>query len=227
MNSDVYFSASLSCIPLGDIRQAMADINHSNITSLHYDVVDGIFNECFMFGDIMLSVFRSYTTLPITVHLACLHPIPYLKSMIRNGADYIAIHYEAAVDIASTFSYIRELGAKPVLAFRCDSEVPSDFIDLASQAEWILKLCVHPGFSGQPFHKPALRHIQEMHRQLQQAGLSKQIEADGNIHTKTIYDCADAGATMFTGGTSGLFNQACTINENIEQLKQAIQTGGR
>ena len=92
------FNASLSCIDLGHIAESMEEINQSRIKSLHYDMVDGQFNECFIFGDLMLKVFRSYTKLPITVHLACRNPIPYIKPCIANGADYIAIHYEADID---------------------------------------------------------------------------------------------------------------------------------
>lgn len=76
------FNASLSCIDLGHVADSMKEINQSRIKSLHYDIVDGQFNECFIFGDLMLKVFRSYTTLPITVHLACRNPLPYIKPCI-------------------------------------------------------------------------------------------------------------------------------------------------
>lgn len=221
-SSTIYINASLSCIDLGHIEQAMSEINHSDIQSLHYDIVDGHFNECFIFGDLMLSVFHRYTNLPITVHLACQNPFPYLQPVIRNGANYIAVHYEAHIDIQEVFQQIRNLGAKPVLAFRCNSEVPKNFIALAKEAEWILKLTVHPGFAGQPFYQDALQHIQEMHDRLEQAGIDKIIEVDGNIHAGTIGACAKAGATMFTGGSSGLFQHPHSLNENIAILKQAI-----
>lgn len=220
------FNASLSCIDLGHIAESMEEINQSRIKSLHYDMVDGQFNECFIFGDLMLKVFRSYTQLPITVHLACRNPIPYIKPCIANGADYIAIHYEADIDIEKAFQTVRDFGAKPVLAFRCDTPVPEDFIKVSEHAEWILKLCVQPGFSGQTFQEEAVRHIEKMHQLLMTAGLDRVIEVDGNIHTGTIQKCAKAGATMFTGGTSGLCNHKHSIDESIMLLEQAIIAGG-
>lgn len=220
------FNASLSCIDLGHIARSMKEINHSKIKSLHYDIVDGQFNECYIFGDLMLKVFRRYTSLPITVHLACRNPMPYIKPCIANGADYIAIHYEADVNIEKAFQTIRAFGAKPVLAFRCDTSVPEDFIKVSKHAEWILKLSVQPGFSGQTFQEEAIRHIKEMHQLLAEAKLDKVIEVDGNIHADTIQKCAAAGATMFTGGTSGLFRQQYTIDESIRVLEKAIMSGG-
>lgn len=220
------FNASLSCIDLGHIAESMEEINQSRIKSLHYDMVDGQFNECFIFGDLMLKVFRSYTKLPITVHLACRNPIPYIKPCIANGADYIAIHYEADIDIEKAFQTVRDFGAKPVLAFRCDTPVPEDFIKVSEHAEWILKLSVQPGFSGQTFQEEAVRHIEKMHQLLMTAELDRVIEVDGNIHTGIIQKCAKAGATMFTGGTSGLCNHKHSIDESIVLLEQAIIAGG-
>ena len=47
------------------------------------------------------------------------------------------------------FAKIRSLGAKPVLAYRADTEPKDDLIELAPLCEWILKLTVNPGFAGQ------------------------------------------------------------------------------
>ena len=94
------------------------------------------------------------------------------------------------------------------------------------QRQWILKLSVQPGFSGQTFQEEAVRHIEKMHQLLMTAELDRVIEVDGNIHTGTIQKCAKAGATMFTGGTSGLCNHKHSIDESIVLLEQAIVAGG-
>ena len=219
-------SASLSCCDLLHLADAIAEINASDIDFVHYDVVDGCFNNCFVFGDLMLEKLRPICEKPIEVHLAVEHVRPYIEPFARAGADYIAVHYEAEADLLSVFQMIRELGGKPILAFRCDTSVPHNFTDIAAQAEWILKLSVHPGFSGQVFQKEALSHIAEMHQLLTAAGIDKRIEVDGNISTATIQECAIAGATMFTGGTSGLFHPLHTLDESIELLEQAISFGG-
>lgn len=41
------------------------------------------------------------------------------------------------------FAKIRSLGAKPVLAYRADTEPKDDLIELAPLCEWILKLTVN------------------------------------------------------------------------------------
>lgn len=65
------FNASLSCIDLGHIAESMEEINQSRIKSLHYDMVDGQFNECFIFGDLMLRYFAAI----LNCRLRCIWPV--------------------------------------------------------------------------------------------------------------------------------------------------------
>ena len=223
MNDLVKINGSLSCIDLLNIKKSIEEINCSKIDGLHYDVVDGLFNECFVFGDLILEKIRPLTSKPIAVHLVCKNVDPYIKPMIKAGADYLCIHYESDCNHAKVFSQIRELGAKPVLAFRSDTDVPDDFEKMASQVEWILKLTVNPGFARQHIQEKTLLHIYNMKKRLELANISIAIEADGNMNESTIPKVVQAGATILTGGTSGLFNDKGSVNENYEKMKEACR----
>ncbi len=218
--SRIKITGSLSCIDLLHIQEQMDAINQTDLFALHYDVVDGKFNDCFVFGDLMLEKIRPLTTKPIIVHLAVEDVEPYLVPMIRAGANGIAVHYESKCNPMQMFKRIRELGAKPILAFRCDTPVPDDFEFLANNVDSILKLTVHPGYAGQSIQWSALQHIREMRQRLEKAHIKKDIEADGNINEKTIPDVVQAGATILTGGTSGLFNKKRSISENMQKMME-------
>lgn len=223
MKKEIIVNGSLSCIDLLHIQDQMNEINNSSIDGLHYDVVDGEFNNCFVFGDLILEKIRPLTKKSICVHLAVNQVEKYLEPMIKAGADCIAIHFEAECNHQKIFSKIRELGAKPVLAFRSETEVPNNFIDLAKQVEWILKLTVNPGYSGQKIQNNAFNHIKKMRKMLDEAHLNIDIEADGNVNLETIPLLAKAGASIFTGGTSGLFNKNGTMEENYQKMKEAFE----
>lgn len=216
----IIVNASLSCIDLYHLKDQIEEINQSSIDGLHYDVVDGEFNKCFIFGDLMLEKIRLITNKPICVHLAVNQVEKYIEPMARAGADYIAVHYETHCDFKEVFKKIYSFGAKPVLAFRSETDVPNDFEDLAKQVEWILKLTVNPGFSGQRIQRQALEHIKEMSLRLSKAKIIKGIEADGNVNAETISEIVSAGATILTGGTSGLFNSSSTIEKNCQIMKK-------
>ena len=51
--------------------------------------------------------------------------------------------------------------------------------------------------------------------------LRGKIQADGNIHTGTIPQVCAAGASILTGGTSGLFRQDADLQENLRRMKEA------
>lgn len=220
-DSSPWVSASLSCADLLHLKDAIEELNNSSIDFLHYDVVDGRFNNCFVFGDLVLQKIRPLCDKPIEVHLAVEDVRPYIEPYAKAGADYIAVHYEIADDLNEVFELIRQAGCRPILAFRCDTEVPQDFLMLAQQVDWILKLCVEPGYAGQKMQRCALDHIAKMRKQLKQHGLTTHIQADGNIHTGTIPDVIAHGADILTGGTSGLFKKNQSIEESIAQMKEA------
>lgn len=220
---EIKISGSLSCIDLLHIKDQMDLIDQTHLSFLHYDVVDGKFNDCFVFGDLILERLRPLTTKPIVVHLAVEDIKPYIKPMIKAGADYLAVHYETPCDHKEVFEEIRSLGAKPILAFRCETPVPEDFLELVGQVESILKLTVNPGYAGQPIQKQALKHIQIMREYLNKANINMDIEADGNINVHTIPEVVQAGATILTGGTSGLFNDKASIQENYDLMMEAAK----
>lgn len=216
-------NASLTCIDLNHIEDAIKEIEKNDIDGLHYDVVDGKFNHCFMFGDKMFSVFHALTKLPIYVHLACETPELYIEPFQNIGAQYFIIHYESKGNVLKLLRNLKVRNLHPILGFRCDTEVPEDFATYAREVESILKLTVFPGFSGQPFHQESLQHIQKMKEILEEEHINIPIEVDGNINLNTISSCVLAGASIFTGGTSGLFTKEYTLQENIQKLSKKIK----
>lgn len=221
MRKDIKINGSLSCIDLLHIQDQIDEINRSSINVLHYDVVDGEFNDCFIFGDLILEKIRPLTKKPICVHLAVNQVDKYLGPMIKAGADYIAVHFETKCDHKQIFLKIIELGAKPVLAFKSDTDVPDNFIELVKDVEWILKLTVNPGYAGQKIQSNAIKHIKKMRSILNHEKLNIDIEADGNVNPMTIPLLVQSGATILTGGTSGLFNKKGSIEENYQRMKEA------
>lgn len=218
----ILVSASLSCADLLHLEDAVQEINASPVDFVHYDVVDGRFNNCFVFGDLILEKIRTICDKPIEVHLAVEDVRPYIEPFAKAGADYIAVHYEIQDDLEEVFSLIRSHGCAPILAFRSTTEVPDDFVKLAAHVDWILKLMVEPGYAGQKLQPQALAHISTMREALDRNNLSTRIQADGNIHAGTIPDVTRAGASILTGGTSGLFHHKASLQEAVNQMKEAV-----
>lgn len=211
-------SASVSCMDLGNFAQDIKRVENSSVSFFHYDVVDGKFNKCYILGDMLCEYLKKHSHLPIEVHLAVYDIDNYIEVFAKKGVDYIAVHYEAMKDPLATFAKIRELGATPVLAYRADTPPNEDLVKLAPHCAWILKLTVNPGFAGQKINPEAIKHIKLMNDMLKAHKLPTRIQADGNVNANTTEMLAKVGATIFTGGTSGLFLRQHSIDENIQKL---------
>ena len=216
-------SASVSCMDIGHLSDAIDKVNRSDVAFWHYDVVDGVFNQCLILGDLLYPYLKEKSRLPIEIHLAVEQPEQYIDIFSRYKLDYIAVHAETMNEPERVFRRIRECGALPVLAYRAETPPGEDFVDLAKKCAWVLKLTVNPGFSGQKIQDAAVRHIREMSDRLIHAGIGCRIQADGNVNEKTVHTLYEAGARIFTGGSSGLFTKERSIQENVVRLIQSAQ----
>ncbi|WP_231036075.1 ribulose-phosphate 3-epimerase [Pectinatus sottacetonis] len=215
------FSASVSCMNIGGFAAAIKEVEKL-VGFLHYDIVDGKFNKCYVLGDIAYQYLKKNSKLPIELHLAVENPEEYINIFAGYGVDYIAVHYEAMTDPQKTFQLIRRVGAVPVLAYRAETAPQEDFFALAQNCAWILKLTVNPGFSGQKINTQAIDHIRLMAKILRKNNSTIRIQADGNVNCITIKALYIAGATIFTCGTSGLFRQGRSLRQNLRELRNAL-----
>ncbi|WP_110954170.1 ribulose-phosphate 3-epimerase [Anaerosinus massiliensis] len=214
-------SASVSCMDLGFMKHDIERVEASETAFFHYDVVDGKFNHCYILGDAMFQYIKKHSNLPVEVHLGVVEPEPYIDVFAAYGADYIAVHYESLKDPWKVFEQIKAKGSVPVLAYRAETAPGEDFVELAEACAWVLKLTVNPGFAGQKIQPAAVEHIRQMHAMLQKKNSSVRIQADGNVNCQTVKMLKDAGATIFTGGTSGLFLKEQSVQENLKKLLAA------
>lgn len=219
----IMVSASVSCMDLCRLGEAVKEAEQSDISFFHFDMVDGRFNKCFILSETLLEHMRKAADLPIEAHLAAYEPECYIDLYARAGADYIAVHYEAMEDPFKVFEQIRKAGRKPVLAYKASTPPGGDFVQLAAEVPWILKLTVNPGFSGQKMQEGAIKHIRRMRELLDDAGLKTKIQADGNINQETIPKVVKAGADILTGGTSGLFLQGKTVKQCCGEMLEAAE----
>ena len=216
----IILTASVSCMNLFNLKEDIRRVHASNVSMLHFDVVDGRFNDCIILGTPTLKALRPHTHLPIEVHLAVYEPEKYIKQFADAGADYIAVHYESDTkkNLLKCIDKICSLDMRPVLALKAQTSTDDDIIELSKHVSWILKLTVEPGFSGQTIKNESYERIRELRQALNDEGLPLRIQADGNVNEKTIPKLVESGADILTGGTSGLFLPGIDVNIAADRL---------
>lgn len=214
----ITIGASLSCADLYNLKSELKKLEDAKIDFIHYDVVDGRFNDTFILGVPTLRAIRPYTVLPIEVHLALFDPEKYIEQFLDAGADYIAVHYEAMNDPFGIIKRIVELGANPVLALRAETKINKQIKSILPSVDWVLKLAVHPGYSGQSFQKSVLQDIKELRGIIKKLNVQTGIAVDGNINVRTIPQVVKAGGDILIGGSSGLYNK----NKSVVEAKDIL-----
>ena len=222
MSTQMILGASASCFDLYNLEKQMEQIHLAPVDFVHYDVVDGRFNQCIILGLPLLAALAPHTHLPIEAHLAVYEPERYIEQFVAAGANIISIHPEGTDKVLENFKLIRSLGARPALALRSETVADESLLEALGEAEYVIKLTVNPGFSGQPLQQAALEKMRALRDLMDAHGIDTPIAADGNVNVKTIPTLKAAGAQMLIGGTSGLFLKGETVASCAQKMRDAL-----
>jgi ribulose-phosphate 3-epimerase len=178
-----------------EVEQAGADL-------IHIDVMDGHFVPNLTFGPLVVQAIRSYTSLPLDVHLMIEKPDQYIPAFAEAGADLISVHVEACIHLHRSIDLIKQLGKKAGVVLNPGTAL-SSIEDILSDIDFVLIMTVNPGFGGQAFIPSSLDKIRRLRQWLDQKGLGHvAIEVDGGINTETAPMAAEAGARWLVAGNA-------------------------
>src|SRR5581483_10728288 len=134
----------------------------------HFDVGDGHFVEPVTIGPVVL---RSIAPLVhemggvLDCHLMVDNPTRHFPQIAAAGGDSVTFHYEVVDDVPGTIAAAREHGLQVGVAFNPETE-PEDVAAVAGDADIVLCMSIHPGYSGQEFMPEALDRIRRLREAL-------------------------------------------------------------
>jgi ribulose-phosphate 3-epimerase len=167
----------------------------------HFDCGDGHFVPPVTMGPVVI---RSIAPAihagggVLDCHLMVDDPAHHLEEFAESGADSVTFHVEVASDAGSVAEQARSLGLAVGIAFNPETN-PARAAEVSAEADADLVLCmsIHPGYSGQSFMPEALGRISGL------AGLvDVPIQVDGGVGEGTVRALRDAGASLFVAGSS-------------------------
>lgn len=167
----------------------------------HFDVGDGHFVEPVTIGPIVL---QSIAPLvhgrggAIDVHLMVERPAKYFEAVAAAGGDSVTFHYEAVDDVAQTLRAARATGLQAGVAFNPESE-PEDVAAASAEADIVLCMGIHPGYSGQPFRPDTFDRVRRL-----RAALPEEIaiQVDGGVGAANLAQLHAGGATLFVAASA-------------------------
>jgi ribulose-phosphate 3-epimerase len=167
----------------------------------HFDVGDGHFVEPVTIGPVVLRAIAPRVHERggvLDCHLMVDNPLRHFPQIAAAGGDSVTFHYEVVDDVPATLAAAREHGLQAGVAFNPESE-PEDVARVAADADLVLCMSIHPGYSGQAFMPAAVERIARLRAALPDA---VPIQVDGGIDGETIAGARDAGATLFVAGSA-------------------------
>jgi ribulose-phosphate 3-epimerase len=167
----------------------------------HFDVGDGHFVEPVTIGPVVLESIAPRVHEAggvLDCHLMVDNPLRHFPQIARAGGDSATFHYEVVDDVPATIAAAREHGLEVGVAFNPESE-PEDVAAVAGDADLVLCMSIHPGYSGQKFRPDAVDRIRRLRAALPE---HIHIQVDGGIDHETIGRAHDAGATLLVAGSA-------------------------
>jgi ribulose-phosphate 3-epimerase len=173
----------------------------AGVRLFHFDVGDGHFVEPITMGPIVLESIAPLVHDAAGVldcHLMVDNPLRHFPQIARAGGDSATFHYEVVDDVPATIAAAREQGLGVGVAFTPESE-PEDVAAVAGDADFVLCMSIHPGYSGQTFMPDALERIARTRAALPG---TVRVQVDGGVNDDNIRSVHDAGATLIVAGAS-------------------------
>jgi ribulose-phosphate 3-epimerase len=201
MTNKYVLSTSILSADFARLGEEIATVEAAGADWIHVDVMDGHFVPNITMGPFIVATCRRITKLPLDVHLMIEEPERYIEAFAKAGASGLTVHVETCPDLSKTLQQIKSLGCWAGVVLNPETSVGAIQPFLA-QADLVLVMSVHPGYSGQEFIPETIDKVAEVRQKLNALRSSAWLEVDGGIDVETLPKMKKAGATAFVAATA-------------------------
>ncbi len=213
----IKLAPSILSADFGRLGEQVAEATKAGADYIHIDVMDGQFVPNITIGAMVVAAIRSYTNLPLDVHLMIETPEHQITQFVEAGADIITVHIEACPHIHRVVQTIKEAGVKAGVAL--NPGTPIDTLnEILTPLDLVLVMTVNPGFGGQIFIEGMLDKIAQLRAELDKRGLTTELEVDGGINAKIAPRVVQAGSRVLVAGAA-VFHSGETVKEALGKIR--------
>jgi ribulose-phosphate 3-epimerase len=197
----VRISPSILAADLGNLANAIQQIETGGADAVHVDVMDGHFVPNLTMGVPVVASLSRVTRLPIDVHLMIEQPERYLDAFVGAGASWVTVHAEVSPHLHRTITRIHDLGARAGVAINPATH-PAVLDEVAGLLDYVLVMSVNPGFTGQSFIPESIEKVARVRERLRARHSTAEIEVDGGVDAHNAAALVAAGADILVAGAS-------------------------
>lgn len=216
-------SVSMMCADLMNITRDVRILEENRVDYLHVDIMDGSFVPNLTFGPDFVNALRNTTNIPLDIHLLMDHPRVIIRSMNIQEGDIVTIHSECKESIMENVAFIKQKGAKFGLALNPDTSI-EEVKKYLPYVDVILLMLIVPGFAGSTMIHGMMEKVGETKKYLLDNKYDNiEISVDGSVSCERACYMRKNGASIFVGGTAGIFRKGMELKETINLFKESIK----
>ncbi len=215
----IKLAPSILSADFGRLGEQVAQVSKAGADYIHVDVMDGHFVPNITIGPPVVECIRSWTNVPLDVHLMIENPQDYIRQFADAGADILTVHIELKGHLHRLVQQIKDCGIKAGIALN-PATPASTLEEIIPYVDLILIMTVNPGFGGQDFID-LTKKIERTRTMLTERESQAELEIDGGVTNQIIPRLIKAGADVIVSG-SALFSRP-DITEAIQDMKEVIE----
>jgi len=216
----VKLAPSILSADFSRLGEQIAEAAEAGTDYIHIDVMDGHFVPSITIGAPVVAAIRSWTKLPLDVHLMIEAPEHQINQFADAGADIITVHIEACPHIHLIVKAIKELGVKAGVAL--NPGTPIDTLnEILPSLDLVLVMTVNPGSGGQTFIESTVDKIARLRAELDRKSLVTELEVDGGINAEVAPRVVRAGARVLVAGAA-VFKSRLPVKESLRRIQASF-----
>jgi len=202
------------------LGEQVAEVTKAGADYIHVDVMDGHFVPNITIGAPVVASLRSWTALPLDVHLMIERPEAHISQFAEAGANIITVHVEAATHLHRLVEAIKGLGVKVGVSLNPATPL-SSLDEVLPLLDLVLVMTVNPGFGGQAFIGSMIDKIARLRRILDGRQAKVELEVDGGITVGIAPKVAEAGAEVLVAGAA-IFGSKQGAGKALREMRRAL-----
>lgn len=215
-------SVSVMCSDLMNLGRDLDTLKKYGVDWLHVDVMDGHFVPNLTFGPDFIKAMHRHTDMPLDIHLMVTDPEQVLNAIDLREGDILSSHVELNRSFESLAAEVHSKGAMFGLAINPETDVEAlrPHIGLF---QTVTVMTVHPGYAGGKMVEGIMEKVGTVRRWLDENGCKDvMISVDGSVSCERGQYMGSLGASIFVGGTAGIYRKGMELSETIPAFRKAI-----